>query len=274
MLFVIRLAFMKDEKTFYLIEAFNHPLLNWYINYFVNVSEEHDCLAHCLYKDDCESVVVDSLGGQVRCYLLNDCYNANPYPLQPSTLRNYYFSKKNKDCVSLMLAGEQSGFHSISPFGEESFNVWCTTKDGWIVLWHTHFRKDMNRSWNDYKNGFHSGDSYWLGNEYIHLLTRDCNYEIKVFIRIHKDGGKPHGIKLFFNKFCVGSSDTNYTITFNDTALADNNVLRRTGLQFSTYDRDNDKSSTNCAHKYNRGWWFDDCASNIELVNVKIRKTC
>ena len=31
------------------------------------------------------------------------------------------------------------------------------------------------------------------------------------------------------------------------------------GMPFSTHDRDNDKSSRNCAQINSAGWWFNDC---------------
>ena len=36
------------------------------------------------------------------------------------------------------------------------------------------------------------------------------------------------------------------------------------GAKFSTPDRDNDKSSTNCAAAQKSGWWFNDC-TNVNL---------
>ena len=32
------------------------------------------------------------------------------------------------------------------------------------------------------------------------------------------------------------------------------------GMQFSTHDRDNDKTSRNCAVSYRGGWWYNNCA--------------
>ena len=37
-------------------------------------------------------------------------------------------------------------------------------------------------------------------------------------------------------------------------------ILKNKGKKFTTYDKDYDKASTNCAVSYLRGgWWYDDC---------------
>ena len=35
----------------------------------------------------------------------------------------------------------------------------------------------------------------------------------------------------------------------------------RNSLRFTTKDRDQDISTSNCATKYKGGWWYDDCHS-------------
>ena len=41
---------------------------------------------------------------------------------------------------------------------------------------------------------------------------------------------------------------------------AGNSLKVHNGMSFSTYDKDNDVyESTNCADKYNGGWWYKNC---------------
>ena len=61
----------------------------------------------------------------------------------------------------------------------------------------------------------------------------------------------------------VGNSASEYTLeisgysgTAGDSMIADHNL---DGMQFSTYDRDNDQWLNNCADMFDSGWWFNAC---------------
>jgi hypothetical protein len=42
-------------------------------------------------------------------------------------------------------------------------------------------RADFNREWEDYKYGFGDPErELWLGNENLHLLTRNEDYELRI----------------------------------------------------------------------------------------------
>ncbi|KAH8372404.1 hypothetical protein KR093_011358 [Drosophila rubida] len=44
------------------------------------------------------------------------------------------------------------------------------------------------------------------------------------------------------------------------SGTAENDALRDgVNLEFSTFDRDNDKEIVNCAKIYSSGWWYTDC---------------
>ena len=38
------------------------------------------------------------------------------------------------------------------------------------------------------------------------------------------------------------------------------------GMQFSTYDQDNDKYSISCAYALQGGWWYKNCSTLISMV--------
>nr|XP_026694995.1 ficolin-1-like [Ciona intestinalis] len=66
-----------------------------------------------------------------------------------------------------------------------------------------------------------------------------------------------------FSNFAVGGADTNYTLTidgYETFSTAGDSFTLHNGMQFSTYERDNDvHNSKNCAHAFKGGWWFVRC---------------
>lgn len=46
-----------------------------------------------------------------------------------------------------------------------------------------------------------------------------------------------------------------------DSLLDGETIYRAIGMQFSTFDVDNDRYSGNCAEKFVGGWWFNRCHS-------------
>ena len=79
-----------------------------------------------------------------------------------------------------------------------------------------------------------------------------------------------------YSFFMVGNSASNYTLEisgYSGTAGDSMTVgINLNGMQFSTYDRDNDKWSNNCAENYHAGWWFNACFS-ANLNGVYRHKT-
>ena len=119
------------------------------------------------------------------------------------------------------------------------------------------------RNWNDYKAGF--GDrstpkgAYWLGNEFLHILTKTGRY------KLHFDLLSKNGIWYWaeYSKFSVDNEDTQYTVhisehsgTAGDATIAGDSG-GTDGMKFSTYDRDNTKR---CAAYVNGGFWYDRCS--------------
>ena len=122
---------------------------------------------------------------------------------------------------------------------------------------------------------FHS--VFWLGLEKLHELTSSGKWTLKVRvtwdrIRVGRRGEYVYSSdpragsrgEAEWDDFKVGSEATNYQLGVGNQLRASNWLgdvwggPGYSGMQFTTSDRDNDYSGTNCAS--NRGgWWFRTC---------------
>ena len=64
-------------------------------------------------------------------------------------------------------------------------------------------------------------------------------------------------ITIFFK---ISDATDNYRLTIGDyNGNAGDNLAYQNDMPFSTYDRDNDPDSRNCADLFEGAWWFRDC---------------
>ncbi|XP_052366422.1 fibrinogen-like protein 1 [Oncorhynchus keta] len=93
-----------------------------------------------------------------------------------------------KDCAEIFKDGNSvSGLYMIRPDqAPSSFMVFCDMSDGggWTVIQR---RKDgtesFDRAWVEYKHGFGGSESdgeFWLGNDPLHYLTSQGDYNLKI----------------------------------------------------------------------------------------------
>ncbi|XP_062600625.1 angiopoietin-2-like isoform X3 [Saccostrea cucullata] len=175
--------------------------------------------------------------------------------------------KINSDCRNIFFAGhKQSGEFYIDPFGNGSYvTVYCdmeTDGGGWTSIQkRISGSVGFNRTWEEYKRGFGNvTDSYWIGNDVIHQLTKGRNSSLYVSITL------TNGTTLYelYHHFYVSDESDNYRLflrgpvtgTLGDAMTGSHNL---SGMSFSTPDRDNDIVSHSCAALYRGGWWFNHC---------------
>ncbi|CAC5391453.1 Fibrinogen-like protein A,Ryncolin-4,Angiopoietin-related protein 1,Ficolin-2,Ryncolin-1,Tenascin-R,Fibrinogen-like protein 1,Ficolin-1,Tenascin-X,Ryncolin-3,Fibroleukin,Fibrinogen C domain-containing protein 1,Ryncolin-2,Angiopoietin-related protein 6,Techylectin-5B,Angiopoietin-related protein 2,Microfibril-associated glycoprotein 4,Fibrinogen alpha chain,Ficolin-1-A,Tenascin,Angiopoietin-4 [Mytilus coruscus] len=151
------------------------------------------------------------------------------------------------------------GVYRISPDDSHTFKVRCEA-GGWTVI-----QKRFNgvtefyRNWKDYEKGF--GDlnqEFWLGNKYIALLTSRGNHELRIDLE-DWNGEKKYAL---FKSFRVGDQSTNYRLTISGySGNAGDSMTYHNNMPFSTYDRENDSSSLNCAaySTLKGAWWYKAC---------------
>src|SRR6218665_227038 len=128
----------------------------------------------------------------------------------------------------------------------------------------------FNRSWTVYKAGFGNiNGNCWLGLEKMHQLTTDASYRLRIEVQSAKEG------KWFaaeYESFFITSESRGYALNVSGTYVGDAGdilngmnintsvITPQNGMEFSTYDRDNDKVLTSsCAVTYSSGFWFNRC---------------
>ncbi|XP_073471708.1 angiopoietin-2-like [Aquarana catesbeiana] len=142
-----------------------------------------------------------------------------------------------------------------------------TSGGGWTVIQH---RKDgsvnFHQNWTEYREGFGStSGEYWLGNEFVHQLTSQGSYNLRIQLR-DWDGNEAYSL---YDSFSLASEELNYRLNlrgYSGTA-GRTSSFSSTGMDFSTKDADNDRCSCKCAQIATGGWWFDACGpSNLNGI--------
>ncbi|KAK5642803.1 hypothetical protein RI129_008970 [Pyrocoelia pectoralis] len=182
---------------------------------------------------------------------------------------------KGYSCVDLLNVGmRQSGVYYLQIRGTTYWflKVYCEqdiADGGWTLIQRRDDfgepRENFNRDWNDYKNGF--GDpakEFWLGNENIYMLTNNEEYILRVELEDF-EGNKRYAQYSHFKihseaeyyKLELDGYEGNAGDSLNDPWYGSNHS------PFSTYNRDNDRSSLNCASMLKGGWWWKSCGRGL-----------
>ncbi|XP_013405895.1 fibrinogen C domain-containing protein 1-B-like [Lingula anatina] len=149
-----------------------------------------------------------------------------------------------------------------------------TDGGGWTVVQR---REDglvnFQKTWREYNNGFGDPDSeHWLGLQKMYLLNKNGNTKIRFDLWQFKDNKYSYAE---YKKFKLSDESDRYRLrigrysgTAGDSFHYGHYYLRHNGQRFSTFDLDNDASSSrNCAQLYHGGWWFANCmASNLNGI--------
>ncbi|EDW74482.2 uncharacterized protein Dwil_GK21941 [Drosophila willistoni] len=182
---------------------------------------------------------------------------------------------KGFSCVDLLNAGmKQSGVFYLQIRGTTYWflKVFCEQEiadGGWTVIQRRDDfgepRENFNRDWADYKNGFgEPGKEFWLGNENIYMLTNNEEYALRVELEDF-EGNKRYAQYSHFKihsesdyyKLEIDGYEGNAGDSLNDPWYGSNNS------PFSTYNKDNDRSSLNCASMLKGGWWWKSCGRGL-----------
>ncbi|XP_033645263.1 ficolin-2-like [Asterias rubens] len=169
-----------------------------------------------------------------------------------------------KDCSEILARGELiSGVYPVQPLDSgEAFQVYCdmeTDGGGWTVFQRRQDGSvDFYLDFANYSRGFGNLEGeFWLGNDNLHRLTAQGEYELRVDLTsLDDDTGF-----ACYGSFSIADVSDNYTLTVgNYSGTAGDRLSYHNNQAFSTKDRDNDAlSSGNCAEAYHGAWWYNAC---------------
>ncbi|XP_064616634.1 angiopoietin-related protein 1-like [Liolophura sinensis] len=167
-----------------------------------------------------------------------------------------------QDCNEVYLLGQrESGEYIIHPEGSpKSVRVYCelTDEGGWTVIQRrVDGSEHFSRPWKEYKEGFGTiSREFWLGNDYIYLLTNQKNCSL--FVEMYDTFGQKWVAE--YDVFKMNDEGKKYSLFLDGYhGNATDSLGDANGMAFSTEDRDQDASSTHCALYYTAGWWYKHC---------------
>ena len=187
--------------------------------------------------------------------------------------------KNALDCKDVLKKGwKKDGIYLIQYPGEDVYHpIRCRMSilgGGWTVIQR---RVDGTLSfkgdWKRYKHGFGEvSKEFWYGNDNIHNLTK--NGDSEVIFELQSNSGQFY--HPYYQQFKVDSEDNEYKLTVGayehkyglslppypvEPVFPDgHDFFYHDQMKFSTSDKDNDKSSSNCANGYDgNGWWYNSC---------------
>ncbi|CAG5116210.1 unnamed protein product [Candidula unifasciata] len=133
----------------------------------------------------------------------------------------------------------------------------ATDGGGWVTI-QRRTNSDINffRNWIEYKKGF--GNLYtgfWIGNDNIHKLTLQGFNELRVELMFN---GKPYF--ALYSSFSVASEEMKYQLSVSGySGTAGDSLQFHNKMFFTTFDRDNDKTTVVCTHRWWGAWWYKNC---------------
>ena len=176
-----------------------------------------------------------------------------------------------KTCCDLRTFPVSSGVYKINTGTFSTTNVYCdmsTDNGGWIVIQRNKKNSQLsfNKNWKEFEDGFGDlGGDFWAGLKLMHALTQSGQWEMRIDYQKEKDGTSTY---LHYNQFSVESASEYYQLFVNgytgDVSFALGDPFIGTGnpangMNFSTYDNDNDKNMNSCAAHFKSGWWYNNC---------------
>ncbi|XP_078313997.1 ryncolin-4-like [Crassostrea virginica] len=174
--------------------------------------------------------------------------------------------KKSVDCSEILRnnpsSSNKDGVYEIYPAKSMKTYAFCdmtTNGGGWTVIQNRMNKStDFYRTWKEYKAGFGSpSQNYWIGNDVIHLLTKNKPQRLRVELQRYSFGEKGSGE---YSTFAVGNETSKYRLNVSGfKGIIGDSLAYHNGMKFSTRDQDNDKSGRSCSQNFHGAWWYNAC---------------
>ncbi|KAL5012187.1 hypothetical protein ScPMuIL_010738 [Solemya velum] len=227
-----------------------------------------DCKAHCVAGSYSSTGFVPCIQCKIGTYQEStgsmSCTTCGTGTLTATT-----GSTSETDCTEVTdcgdISGTTSGVYKIKHQGvEEPFSVYCdiqTEGGGWTVFQRRQDGSvDFYRDWASYETGF--GDmmgEFWLGNHFIHSITNQGSYEL----RVNLSDFEGNSAYAHYNVFSVGDASSKYLLAVSGySGNAGDSLGYLNTRPFSTHDRDHDGLSGNCAVQRKGAWWYRGCSDS------------
>uniref|UniRef100_A0A3Q1FKA7 Fibrinogen C domain-containing protein 1-like n=1 Tax=Acanthochromis polyacanthus TaxID=80966 RepID=A0A3Q1FKA7_9TELE len=159
---------------------------------------------------------------------------------------------------------------------ESSFtgNIWTgntqvTCRTVWFQVFQRREDGSVNffRGWDAYRDGFGTTNGeHWLGLQRVHSLTRSGVYELRIDMSDFDNATAfAHYSHFSVGRDSVNPEEDGYPLEVEGySGTAGDSLLKHSGMQFTTKDRDQDQSENNCAAYYQGAWWYRNChTSNL-----------
>jgi len=186
-------------------------------------------------------------------------------PVQIKSVQSLAESGGNaRDCNHLYNLGvTQNGVYMIRPSPTDTpVQAKCDFRysGGWTIIQHRFDGSvDFNKDWAAYETGFGQAQSeYWLGLEHITKLSKSADTRIRIDVTDFQG----HKAYVEHENFFVNGAEDNYRLHVGIKRHGDlgDSFQVTSGEKFTTYDRDNDGWSGNCAQDLQGGGWYSKCS--------------
>ncbi|XP_053676420.1 angiopoietin-related protein 1-like [Anopheles nili] len=157
------------------------------------------------------------------------------------------------------------GLYYVRDGNDEPTQYYCQTQllgGGWTVIQRrTNGMANFTRSFNEYRDGFgHPDQEFWIGLTRLNRITSLTQYELAILM----DAFDGSTATVRYTSFKVAPATDNFRLVtlsgFSGTT--GNSMSTSVGKTFSTFDRDSDAATLNCADASKGGWWFGACGDS------------